>query len=68
MGCGGLVGIPRNGAMEMCCWKGSYFHYWIDYNVVAFSELTPFTRMGLHIFWILVVHVRTFCPVNVVCV
>lgn len=37
MGWEGLVGIPRNGAMGMCCWKGSYFHYWIDYNVVAFS-------------------------------
>ena len=23
--------------MGMCHWTGSHFHYWIDYNVVAFS-------------------------------
>ena len=21
----------------MCCWMGSHFHNWIDYNGVAFS-------------------------------
>ena len=23
--------------MGMCCWMGSHFHDWIDYNGVAFS-------------------------------
>ena len=31
----------------MCCWMGSHFHNWIDYNEVAFSiELLK----GSHIF------------------
>ena len=25
----------------MCCWLGSYFHDWIDYNGVAFSTEFP---------------------------
>ena len=25
------------GLIELCCWLGSHFHDWIDYNGVAFS-------------------------------
>ena len=31
--------------MGMCRWKGSHFHYWIDYNGVTFSiELLEWGR------------------------
>ena len=30
----------------MCRWMGSHFHYWIDYNWVAFS----IESLGSHIF------------------
>ena len=36
--------LPSNGLMGMCHWTGSHFHYWIDYNGVAFSIVT---RMGV---------------------
>ena len=29
--------LPYNRLMGMCCWMGSHFHDWIDYNGVAFS-------------------------------
>ena len=29
--------LPSSRLMEMCRWMGSHFHYWIDYNGVAFS-------------------------------
>ena len=35
--------------LGMYRWMGSHFHYWIDYNGVAFS-IELITRMGLHIF------------------
>ena len=30
-------GLPSNRPMGMCCWMGSHFQGWIDYNGVAFS-------------------------------
>ena len=38
-GGGGFGGwaLPSNRLMGMCCWMGSHFHHWIDYNGVAFS-------------------------------
>ena len=42
--------LPSNGLMGMCCWMGSHFHDWIDYNGVAFSlEANRVTIMGSHI-------------------
>ena len=35
----------------MCCWMGSHFHDWSDYNGVTFRV----TRIGSHIFRFLVV-------------
>ena len=29
--------LPDKRLMGMCCWMGSHFHDWIDYNGVAFS-------------------------------
>ena len=29
--------LPYKKLMGMCCWMGSRFHDWIDYNGVAFS-------------------------------
>ena len=34
---GGARGLPSNRPMGMCCWMGSHFQGWIDYNGVAFS-------------------------------
>ena len=34
---GGGGGGGSNRLMGMCCWMGSHFHDWIDYNGVAFS-------------------------------
>ena len=28
--------LPYERLMGMCCWMGSHFNDWIDYNVVAF--------------------------------
>ena len=28
--------LPYKRLLEMCCWMGSHFHDWIDYNGVAF--------------------------------
>ena len=36
-GGGGAGGFPSNRPMGMCCWMGSHFQGWIDYNGVAFS-------------------------------
>ena len=36
-GGGGAGGLPSNRPMGMCCWMGSHFQGWIDYNGVAFS-------------------------------
>ena len=36
-GGGGGGGLPSNRPMGMCCWMGSHFQGWIDYNGVAFS-------------------------------
>ena len=38
--------LPSNRLMGMCCWMGSHFHDWIDYNGVAFSlELLEWGRI-----------------------
>ena len=29
--------LPYKRLMGMCCWMGSYFHDWIDYNGATFS-------------------------------
>ena len=29
--------LPYKRVIGMCCWMGSHFHDWIDYNGVAFS-------------------------------
>ena len=34
-GWGGRV-LPCKRLMRMCCWMGSHFHDWIDYNGVTF--------------------------------
>ena len=40
----GFTGRPEGGALPykrligMCCWMGSHFHDWTDYNGVAFSK------------------------------
>ena len=35
---GSLGGVlPYKRLMGMCCWMGSNFHDWIDYNGLAFS-------------------------------
>ena len=37
--------LPYKRLMGMCCWMGSHFHDWIDYNGVAFSiELLEWGR------------------------
>ena len=43
---GGVGGVlPDKRLMGMCCWMGSHFHDWIDYNGVAFStELLEWGR------------------------
>ena len=33
--------LPSNGLMGMCCWMGSHFYDWIDYNGVAFLIELP---------------------------
>ena len=30
-------GLPDKRLIGMCCWMGSHFHDWSDYNGVAFS-------------------------------
>ena len=43
--------LPSNRLMGMCRWMGSHFHYWIDYNGVAFSmELLEWGRI-FSAFW-----------------
>ena len=39
--------------MGMCRWMGPHFHYWIDYNGIAFSvELLEWGQdLGGRIFW-----------------
>ena len=46
MSLGGWGGVlPDKRLMGMCCWMGSHFHDWIDYNGVAFStELLEWGR------------------------
>ena len=44
---GGGGVLPFKRLMGMCCWIGSHFHDWIDYNGIAFSIVT---KMGSHIF------------------
>ena len=42
---GGGGVLPYKRLMGMCCWMGSHFHDWIDYNGVAFSiELLEWGR------------------------
>ena len=42
---GGGRGLPYKRLMGMCCWMGSHFHVWIDYNGVTFSlELLEWSR------------------------
>ena len=37
--------LPSTRLTGMCCWMGSHFHGWIDYNGVAFSlELLEWDR------------------------
>ena len=37
--------VPYKRLMGMCRWMGSHFHYWSDYNGVAFSiELLEWGR------------------------
>ena len=48
----------------MCCWVGSHFNYWIDYNGVAFSIellkwIAHFKILGVRKFFILTVNKRT---------
>ena len=44
-GGGGLGVLPYKRLMGMCCWMGSHFHDWSDYNGVAFSvELLEWGR------------------------
>ena len=44
-GGGGEEVLPYKRLMGMCCWMGSHFHDWIDYNGVAFSiELLEWGR------------------------
>ena len=44
MGWGGGV-LPYKRLLGMCCWMGSHFHDWNDYNGVAFSiELIEWGR------------------------
>ena len=41
MGVGGLGrggGLPYKRLMGICCWMGSHFRNWNDYNGVAFSK------------------------------
>ena len=33
---GGGGVLPYKRLMGMCCWMGSHFHDWIDYNEVTF--------------------------------
>ena len=41
---------PRSRLMGMCCWIGSHFHDWIDYNGDPFSvELTDFWEDSYYI-------------------
>ena len=28
--------LPSKGLLRMCCWMGSHFHNWTDYNGVTF--------------------------------
>ena len=43
---GGRGELPSNRLMGRCCWIGSHFHDWIDYNGVAFSvELLEWGRI-----------------------
>ena len=48
----------------MCRWMGSHFHYWCDYNGVAFSIELPewgrtFSDFGVRQFFIFTVSKRT---------
>ena len=36
LGGGGV--LPYKKLMGTCCWMGSHFHDWIDYNGVTFSK------------------------------
>ena len=57
-GWGGGV-LPYKRLMGMCCWMGSHFHNWIDYNEVAFSiellkESHIFGFLGVRQFFIII--------------
>ena len=46
----GVGECPRSWLMGMCCWIGSHFHDWIDYNGDPFSvELTDFWEDSYYI-------------------
>ena len=36
-GGGDVLPFPYKRLMGMCCWMGSHFDDWIDYNRIAFS-------------------------------
>ena len=48
-GDGGL--LPYERLMGMCCWLGSHFHGWIDYNGVAFSRVLLESGRAFSDFW-----------------
>ena len=58
--------LPYKRLMGMCCWMGSHFHNWIDYNGVAFLiELLEWGRTfsdfwGVRQFFIFTVSKRTY--------
>ena len=62
---GGGGVLPYKRLMGMCCWMGSHFHNWIDYNGVAFSiglldrMGSPFLIFGVRQFFIFMVSKRT---------
>ena len=65
---GGGGALPSNRLMGMCCWMGSHFHCWIDYNGVAFSiELLEWGRifqirdLGVRVLW----QVGSLCIKNI---
>ena len=60
--------LPFKRLMGMCCWIGSHFHDWIDYNGIAFSIVTKMGRTFLDFWGKRVVHIyglkctRMFVP------
>ena len=40
--------LPYKRLMGMCCWMGSHFHNWIDYNGVAPRNTDSFDVVFFH--------------------